>query len=111
MLLPQLLMLLPQLLMLLDIFIWVQLAMLLCHIIACSQGCLLSHQLVPLLASKVRRRTMPLVPAGATLDPCTALTGMPSAFSSAATAGSSSSGGMLTPFSAEIVAAGWALRC
>lgn len=98
-------------LLLLGILICVQITMLLCDIIACSQGCLLSHQLVPLLASKVRRRTMPLVPAGAVLDPCTALTGMPKAFSSAATAGSSSSGGILTPFSAEVVGAGWALRC
>lgn len=103
-------MLLLQLLMLLDMLIWVQVT-LLCNIIACSWGCLLSHQLVPLLASRVRRRTMPLVPAGAALDPCTALTGMPKAFSSAATAGSSFSGGILTPFSAEVVGAGWALRC
>ena len=84
-----------------------------CHHKLCAgdDGCLLSRQLVPLLASNVRRRIRPRVPAGAALDPCTALTGMPKAFSSAATIGSSSSGGKLTPFSAEVIGAGWALRC
>lgn len=84
-----------------------------CHHKLCAgdDGCLLSRQLVPLLASNVRRRIRPRVPAGAALDPCTALTGMPKAFSRAATIGSSSSGGKLTPFSAEVIGAGWALRC
>ena len=72
---------------------------------------LLSHQLVPILESKVRRRMRPRVQAGAVLEPCTALTGMPNAFSSAATIGSSSSGGKLTPFSPEFIGAGWVLRC